>query len=266
MNILDSNQYEHHSNHYKVIKDRGLEGYDGFINSDSIWYFMHTHCLDDIKIFFDSISRSKFLTVGDGYCGRESVHIKRFGHYVHSSDIETCLIEIAYNNKLIDEYSSQDMNKLDFNDNDFDYVLTKESLHHLSEPYKGLYEMLRVAKNGVILIEPNGDNDQKDTFTGYEVSGNYMFTFTSHELIKIGLSYGYNYFVWTYSYMFYGFHNMDNIINNKIREEKQRLIELDNKTRLEDKPLLTFFFLRNESDYNIFDGNRFRKFVMKNHL
>jgi SAM-dependent methyltransferase len=161
MNELDIKQIEHHHNHYLEILNNGPTRYDGFINSNSIWYWMHVYCLESIKEFFEKIPLSYFLTAGDGYCGREASYIKQFGHRVHASDIETCLIEIAKNKNLIDEYSKQDMHQLKFEDNCFDYSLVKESLHHLSKPYQGLYELFRVSKNGVILIEPNGDLDKE---------------------------------------------------------------------------------------------------------
>lgn len=37
----------------------------------------------------------------------------------------------------------------------FDLVYCKEGLHHLARPVQGLYEMLRICRRGVILIEPN---------------------------------------------------------------------------------------------------------------
>lgn len=36
----------------------------------------------------------------------------------------------------------------------FDLVFCKEGLHHLARPLLGLYEMLRIARKGVIVIEP----------------------------------------------------------------------------------------------------------------
>ncbi len=259
MNELDNNQKLYHNKYYKDILKRGIEGYDGFINPDSIWYWMHIYCLDSIKEFFEKIPKSYFLTVGDGYCGREAGFIKRFGHKVHASDIETCLIEISKEKNIIDEYSEQDINMLSFNDNFFDYSLVKESLHHLSKPYNGIYEMMRVSKEGVILIEPNGDNYKKYKFSHFEESGNYCFDFNSHELYKIGLSMGYKYFLISYSNMFYGQHNLDNIKNDKIVEEKKRLIEIDHKIDLIYKPLLIFIFLKNKNIYDIINGNNFIK-------
>jgi hypothetical protein len=264
MNVLDLKQKRHHEDHYKRILEKGIVGYDGFINPKSIWYWMHTYCLNDINCFFKNISSSYFLTVGDGYCGREAGYIKSFGHKVHASDIETCLIELAKTKNLIDEYSCQDMNSLSFEDNTFDYVLCKESLHHLSKPYQGIYEMMRVSKKGIIIIEPNGDNNHPYYLNDFEDCGNYGFSFNSYDLIKVGMSMGYRYFVITYSNMFYGQHNIDNILNNKIEEEKSRLKRIDDTLPLKNKPLLTCFLLKNKEDFDAFqDESKFIKITKK---
>ena len=44
---------------------------------------------------------------------------------------------------------------MSFADNSFDYVFIAASLHHLPRPIVGLYELIRVAKYGVIVIELN---------------------------------------------------------------------------------------------------------------
>ncbi len=259
MNEIDIKQLDHHKRHYQEILDKG--DIDGFINPNSFWYWEHVYCLEHISDFFKKISPSVFLTIGDGYCGREGAFIKRFGHFVHASDIEICLLEEAWNRGLIDEYSIQDVNNLDFLDGSFDYIFTKETLHHLSTPYRGLYEMFRVAKKGVIIIEPNGDNERRYQYNKFEEVGNYMYGFSSHELVKAGLAYGFKFFVVTYSIVFFLFHSIQNINDGRIEEEKGRLIEYDNKfEHVTFKPLLIVFFLKEEKDWNIFnDDNKFVK-------
>lgn len=255
-NELDENQKIYHDKHYqKLLDDNRI---DGYINPNSIWYWMHTYCLEEMRDFFQRIPHSYFLTVGDGYCGREANYIKNnFGHKVHSSDVSICLLEKGKELGLIDEYSEQDVSNLSFEDNTFDYCLSKECLHHISKPYQGIYEMMRVSKKGIIIIEPNGDLDFKYKISHFEESGNYCFRFNSGELMKVGLSMGYKYFVLTYSNMFFGYHNIDNIVNGREEEEKRRLIEMNNK--MEEKPLLIFLMLKNQEDYNLFNNDKFKK-------
>ncbi len=47
-----------------------------------------------------------------------------------------------------------DATNLPFPDNTFDVVSVHDGLHHLSEPWKAVREMVRVAKKGIVIIEP----------------------------------------------------------------------------------------------------------------
>ena len=264
MNKIDFDQKEYFIKAFKDILDGGIEKYDGFINPESIWHFMHVHVLDHIKDFFQNIPPSTILTLGDSYCGREAAHIKRINpaHHVHASDWQPCLIQVAKDLGLVDEFSEQDMNDLKFEDDSFDFVFVKESLHHLSKPYQGIYEMLRVAKKGAILIEPSGENEGKLRFNGVEPVGNYVYGFIAHELAKVGLSYGIRHFAFTYGTVHYTLRNDDNIKAGRIQEEKERLIRLDDSIPLENKSLIIFFFLKDKSIYDVMGNDpKYKKII-----
>jgi SAM-dependent methyltransferase len=51
-------------------------------------------------------------------------------------------------------WSFQDAEKLTFADNEFDFCLVHEGLHHCSSPHRALLELYRVAKSGVLIFEP----------------------------------------------------------------------------------------------------------------
>lgn len=55
---------------------------------------------------------------------------------------------------LFNEYSVENAEALSFQDEEFDIVFCKEAFHHFPRAIMGLYEMIRVAKHAVILIEP----------------------------------------------------------------------------------------------------------------
>ncbi len=57
-------------------------------------------------------------------------------------------------------YKKENIENLSAKNESFDLVFCKESLHHLSRPVLGLYEMLRVCKKAAVFIEPN------ETFLG----------------------------------------------------------------------------------------------------
>lgn len=260
---IETKQLIHHQEFYKGILEGGEAKYDGFINPQSYWYWEHTYCMEHISDFFERIPKSRFLTVGDGYCGREGTFIHKFGHFVHASDYAPCLLNVSKERGLIDEYSEQDMNHLTFEDGSFDYVFVKESLHHLPMPYKGLYEMFRVSKRGVIMIEPNGDMEIPYKYAGFELIGNFTYCFSSHELVKAGIAYGFQYFGITYSIVFVEYHNMDNINNGRIEQEKQRLIAYDRGfVHISHKPLLIVFFLRNREDFDLFIYDKYLRVLV----
>ncbi len=97
----------------------------------------------------------RWLTVGD-FSGIDAAYIKKKGGYTVASDLSLkTLEETVLPLGLIDECSLQNVEKISFNDNSFDYVCCKEAYHHFPRPPLGFYEMIRVAKKGVIVIEPN---------------------------------------------------------------------------------------------------------------
>jgi len=84
-----------------------------------------------------------------------------------------------------------DNHKLSFKDNSIDYVFVSTSLHHLEEPLRGLYELLRVARCGLIVIEPNDTwltrlFEKLGWAREYEiVHGNYVYRFDKRDVAKI---------------------------------------------------------------------------------
>ena len=53
------------------------------------------------------------------------------------------------------KHSLQDLRKLKFNDENFDYVVANACIHHTSVPHNAILEMFRVSKKGTIVIEGN---------------------------------------------------------------------------------------------------------------
>jgi SAM-dependent methyltransferase len=51
-------------------------------------------------------------------------------------------------------WSMQDVEALGFEDGAFDFVVAHQGLHHCRSPHRGLLEMYRVAKRGVLVFEP----------------------------------------------------------------------------------------------------------------
>lgn len=135
----------------------------------------------------------KWLTIGDGAYGLESIRMRRKGFTdVLPTDIDGKLLQTAKDAGHITEYRVENAEKLSFMDNSFDYVLCKDSYHHLPRPVIGLYEMLRVARHAVVLIEPQDPWADYPlmagpSVSGYESVGNYVYTISRRELEKVAL-------------------------------------------------------------------------------
>ncbi|MDN5285887.1 MAG: methyltransferase type 11 [Mucilaginibacter sp.] len=95
----------------------------------------------------------QWLTVGDAY-GFDAQYILQTGNSALATDLNTHFLEIAKEENIIQDYAAQNAEYLSFSNNLFDYVLCKESYHHFPRPYAALYEMIRVAKKGIVIIEP----------------------------------------------------------------------------------------------------------------
>lgn len=72
-----------------------------------------------------------------------------------ATDLNTDFLSVAKEVGIVNDCAAENAEQLTFGDSSFDYVLCKESYHHFPRPYSGLYEMIRVSRKGIVLIEPN---------------------------------------------------------------------------------------------------------------
>ncbi|MFA5061446.1 MAG: methyltransferase domain-containing protein [Candidatus Pacearchaeota archaeon] len=106
-------------------------------------------------------------------------------------------------------YVRQNIEKISFKEGSFDLVFVKEAIHHVARPVLGLYEMLRVAKKGVIFIEPQESlfgnifdkfgltsQYEKNQIGNLKFRDNFVYRWRKKEIIKLLNSYylnsGYN--------------------------------------------------------------------------
>jgi len=153
-------------------------------------------------------SQNSWLTVGDGY-GFDANYFYENGQKVVASDISSTFLEISKQAGLFEDYSIENAEKLSFEDNTFDYALCKEAYHHFPRPYLAVYEMLRVVKKGIVLIEPHDPLSKmpfllflRNIFDNWNVNllqkywknrysfeevGNYVFKLSERECEKIAM-------------------------------------------------------------------------------
>jgi len=145
--------------------------------------------LDKAKITLDN---KRILIAGCG-CGIDAHYLKKFYKpgSVCFTDIEAIAMEKSRSVFFYESFVLVNNEQLAFKDNAFDYVFVAASLHHLREPVRGLYELLRVARHALIVIEPNDTwltriFEKLGFAQEYEVEhGNYVYRFDKRGVSKI---------------------------------------------------------------------------------
>jgi ubiquinone/menaquinone biosynthesis C-methylase UbiE len=189
-------QYQHHN----ASRASGFAWQD----ESTVDYWRHLKMYQQLDPILNSDPGATWLTIGDGNYGREAHYIKEHHGISLATDLATSKLKIAKMAGYIDSYQKANAEKLPFKDNSYDYVMCKESYHHFPRPTIALYEMIRVAKKAVILIEPNdvqkrrfswkriwGVTDFAHDYTNrFEVSGNYVYMPSRREIEKIAYGLG----------------------------------------------------------------------------
>lgn len=155
---------------------------------------------------------ASWLTLGDGRFGNDARYLLDHGGQAVASDLSDALLREAQRIGFIPDYRAENAEALSLADGAVDYVLCKEAFHHFPRPMLALYEMLRVARHAVVLIEPNdeyagGGLGQALARTlgeglrrllrrpsgrhGFEPVGNYVYSLSRRELEKAALALGY---------------------------------------------------------------------------
>jgi ubiquinone/menaquinone biosynthesis C-methylase UbiE len=180
-------------------------------NKDTLDYWRHERMINKVRPIINYNNKATWLTIGDGRYGSDGSILKNLGaKNISCSDISIKLLALAKKKKLIKKYYKQNAENLTFKSSTYDYVLCKESFHHFSKPYLALYEMFRVSKKGVILIEPSDEIIEKGFFSfiykfirflmnqtnsgdGFEEVGNYVYKISKREMAKFLLGMNYRY-------------------------------------------------------------------------
>ena len=175
----------------------------------SVDRWRHERMYQMVDPLIEADEKTIWLTVGDGRFGKDARYLLDKGAEVHASDISDSLLEISHKAGYLTQYSAENAEDLSFKDNRFDYTLCKESYHHFPRPMVALYEMLRVSRKGVFLIEPNDIYIEsncmarafwqfKNTIKSilgkppnkkhdFEEVGNYLFRVSKREIEKVAL-------------------------------------------------------------------------------
>ncbi len=193
-----------------------------WLETNTIDFWRHDRMYATVAPIAQFYNKKKWLTVGDGRYGLDALRLnQKYNVNVFPTDISEEMLKESKKMGMIEAYGIENTEALSFNDDAFDIVFCKEAFHHFPRPMIGLYEMIRVATEAVILIEPNDvpsipavdkrkyvksacnliigkllgrntkpylpqNNDQYYNVPGsYEPSGNYIYSLSNRELNKV---------------------------------------------------------------------------------
>lgn len=174
-------------------KEAGLQYWKGAFDDSNDDTRRHFAILDTALPILQQVRPKTLLSIGDSR-GREAAYFKKkLNIRTIASDLDTSKLSPAVADGFIDECRRIDVEDIDMESDSVDVVITKESFHHWPRPMLGLYEMIRVAKLGVLLIEPNDccSIPQSNQFPttesyrdSYESVGNYKYQISAREILK----------------------------------------------------------------------------------
>lgn len=199
----ENESYKSHEKHIEKIENSlgRLE------HQNTIDYWRHDRMYDTFSPLLNE-DKQRWLTVGDGI-GTDANWLIKKGVDVTASDISDAILKKAQEKNFISKYSKENAEHISFEDNTFDYALCKEAYHHFPRPYIAVYEMLRVSKKAIVLIEPidigietpllvflkkaldrispNLINKIWKNRYSFETSGNYVYKISEREIEKIAM-------------------------------------------------------------------------------
>jgi len=208
---FEENSYRLHEKSYESASvEKELAIYRNWFDRPTTDLWRHHRMLSVLDPFLACDSGASWLTVGDGRFGTSGIYINRNGGKALATDIDTMLLEIAQQNRMIPGYAYANAEKLPFADGQFDYAYCKQAYHHFPRPVLAVYEMLRVSQKAVIFTEPHdfiptpftrsmlqkakhvlkkmtGRRIAHHDTGNYEDIGNYVYSISVREFEKIAL-------------------------------------------------------------------------------
>jgi SAM-dependent methyltransferase len=218
LNLLQkkSGSDDAHNNTRKSIHDSWLE-------EDTVDFWRHKRMYETMRPIALLSQNKSWLSIGDGRYGLDSYRLKKmFSVDVFPTNISEDMLAQGKQKGIISDYGVENAENLSFANESFDIVFCKEAYHHFPRPMIALYEMLRVAKDMVILIEPNdactldagvllsprslirkllkrksyGRNYFTKPASAFEPSGNFVYSLSKNELIKVAHGLNLKGFAW----------------------------------------------------------------------
>ncbi len=182
-----------HINHWETFFDDELHAklYPTWWDATTANHWRHMRFMEPVVNILQT-RQDTWLTIGDGSGHDSWIMLNEGFKDVLTTDIGAGTLKRSLAEGHIQKYAQANAEDLKFADNQYDFVLCKEAFHHMRRPYLGIYEMLRVARRAVVMIEPQ---DQWADFparagkatASYERVGNYVYSLSQREVQKISL-------------------------------------------------------------------------------
>ncbi|MDR2745639.1 MAG: class I SAM-dependent methyltransferase [Desulfovibrio sp.] len=168
----------------------------------SIGYWRQMRLLSAIDPLLESFPGAEWLSLGDGRHAIEARYVETRGGRGTPADITDYVLKTDVEAGIISRYRVEFFEKLGTADGSYDFVLAKDALHHCAQPWLGIYEMLRTAREGVCFIEPYDHafwhshlsfppDSAPPAWHGFEDGvGNYIYSFMDREVAKLCMGMG----------------------------------------------------------------------------
>lgn len=204
--------YKKHAESYINVSDSEVKKYETWFDYKTVDLWRHERMFELTSLIVKQNTDKKWLTVGDGRFGTAARFINKIAalEVALPTDIDTRLLEVAKAKKWIKDFKYANAEQLPFKENEFDYSFVKQAYHHFPQPFKAIYEMIRVSKEAVVFNEPGdflpspvprrimqiikntlksilGKNIPHHDTGNYEEVGNYIYSISEREFEKVAL-------------------------------------------------------------------------------
>jgi SAM-dependent methyltransferase len=201
--------YDRHTQHEMELAEN-MDLPSCYCRPNSVDAWRHRRMLEPLIPIVEAFPLAKWLTVGDGRFGSDASFLEGYGVDVTATSISTHTLRIAHSYGFIRKYAAENAEAFTLADDTMDFVLCKESFHHLPRPALAFYEMLRIARKAVVLIEPAEGRPRPltplkgfakrllrhDVSDQFEPSGNFVYRISVHETSKMLTALGHRCLAW----------------------------------------------------------------------
>lgn len=177
----------------QIIRDKKYSPRDPFVYENNYFRFIPFLKLKKLLTKNNIDLNNKTILIASCGSGIDAYYLKKIykPKKIYFTDIAINAIEKAQSNFSDQSFILTDNHRLAFKENCFDYVFIGDSIHHLKEPNRGIYELLKAARYGLMVIEPNDSwltrlFEKLGLAHEYEpTQGNYVYRFNKRDVHKI---------------------------------------------------------------------------------